>query len=435
MIKRINPTYLLWGSLLVFLALTAPVWVNYLNIKFSLNNVALLMLPFIIRINNKSAYSSRFIWLSLISAAAFYFLGLVFFLFLSIGLGVFGLIEMFKGKISLLAVIALFLVTPLVKYFFDVFGFPIRLMLSNWATHLIGWFTESSVQEGNSIIINGEKFSVDAACMGLKMVITSLLFALFVIVFKERKTQKSYSNKQLLVFGLLSIGLIILSNFLRIVLLIVFKSAPETFSHETIGILSLVLVVFFPLMYASNKVVPSKSNEEEQPRKKPRWLISFLIIPLILCFGFKPQNDIPFDKKIAEYPLKGYQSEVLQNNVVKFTNSWAKVFVKPISSFANVTHEPFLCWRGTGFSINNEKLQRVYNKPVCTANLIRGNEQLFTAWFYTNGETYTTSQFKWRKEWVSLEKKFYLVNVSAISKTLLDEELKKVFDSNIFIAL
>ena len=424
MLRFFNKIKLVWWLVGLFILLASSLLISYLNISLSLNNITLLVLPVIISVNQNESGRIRFLVIAAVLAILHLFTSLTVFIFLSVGFGVFGIIELLRGKINLLAVLALFLITPLTKYFFDVFGFPIRLKLSSLTGGILGFFAKESSVLGNNIFVNGEVYSVDAACMGLKLVITSLLFGLLMLSISEKKVKRKYSVKQLCLFLLLTILLILVNNFLRILLLIITGFPPNSIGHELIGIFSLICFVFLPLVYLTKKIKPSLIPSSKLNKvKKSHWSLILLVPTVLICLGFSPRKDIPLDEKLNAVEVKGLKKEVLPNHVLKLSNGWSKTFVKPIESFFSITHEPFICWRGTGYSIDKEQLIDFNGADICTAELIRDGELLHTAWYYTNQQHITTNQFDWRWDWINSKKKYYLVNVSASSQELMEEAL------------
>ena len=62
-------------------------------------------------------------------------------------------------------------------------------------------------------------------------------------------------------------------------------------------------------------------------------------------------------------------------------------------------------------------------KKVWTAELSKGEDQLFTAWWYENAQRQTPNDWDWR--WLRLqgEQPFYLINISCNSMEELRERV------------
>lgn len=137
------------------------------------------------------------------------------------------LAETFFGRINPLPLMVLGIITPLFKSVADVFSFPIRLVLTKWAGAALQLMGGGISVQGNMIVMNGEEFSVDPACMGLQMTVTALLCAIMIIGFYQRKYQKVLSARLVLVALLLVMVLNIGSNLLRIIFLVWLRIMPE----------------------------------------------------------------------------------------------------------------------------------------------------------------------------------------------------------------
>ncbi|NJO91208.1 MAG: archaeosortase/exosortase family protein, partial [Chloroflexia bacterium] len=119
------------------------------------------------------------------------------------------------------------------------------------STQIISFVNDSIQSSGNQIFFNGEKFTVDPECMGLKMVITGYLLTLVMIAWFERRSKKELTFLKVILILLIVSILIIISNLFRIIGIIFAKAAPETFLHEMIGISSLIVYVVIPVYFLS----------------------------------------------------------------------------------------------------------------------------------------------------------------------------------------
>jgi exosortase N len=95
--------------------------------------------------------------------------------------------ENFSGKINWLPVCLICFMSPVFQFATNVFSFPIRLQLTNWAGFIMNRVIGNVIVKGNMIVYNGNEFSVDPACMGLNMMVTSLLLQLIIIAMFQRK--------------------------------------------------------------------------------------------------------------------------------------------------------------------------------------------------------------------------------------------------------
>src|SRR5664279_1000751 len=116
-----------------------------------------------------------------------------FFLYLIIGISVFSLMETVAGKAGRLALVCLILMSPLSEYFANVFGFPIRLQLTQLAGHVLHSVDSAYHTEGNTLLKGTAEFSVDTACMGLHMLISSLLTGMILLGIYQRRLNRKLS--------------------------------------------------------------------------------------------------------------------------------------------------------------------------------------------------------------------------------------------------
>lgn len=414
------------------LSIFAPVLADYFNIGFSLNNIWLLLLPFIVKIKYPGEFSYRYIYIVSAAISIYFYHPTPFLIYVACLASIYGFIEMNLGKLNNLAPLVLILIAPITKYFFDVFGFPIRLMLTHFASKtlsLLGYITKN---EGSQIWINEDVFTVDTACMGMKLVITSLLICLLIISQFEKTRQRSISNLQLLGLISLTIVLIVASNFSRILLLIIFRSEPETFSHEFIGLICLICFTIVPLYFVTkkrsfkwNSNPPKKELITSQLKKSNILLIALIASSLLYRPDFK---DIPFNKVFAELPIPNCETEILPNNIIKHTGQNTLIYIKPCKAIFRANHNPYICWEGSGFSMKNPKQFIFEGQEIYIADLISNNKKLKTAWWFQSSETLTNSQLLWRWKSISNNESFALINVSCENETELLNQIEMLFD-------
>ena len=80
--------------------------------------------------------------------------------------------ETVAGRAGRLALFSLILMSPLCEFFTNVFGFPVRLQLTQMAGFILHTIDKEYHTEGNVLLKGNTEFSVDAACMGLHMLIS-----------------------------------------------------------------------------------------------------------------------------------------------------------------------------------------------------------------------------------------------------------------------
>jgi exosortase N len=421
------------GGILVLLLLTS--WMKlkeYLNISLSLNMMWIVLLPFIIYVKDKGIFSYRFGFLSALMLVVYSIVQAPLFYFISFSLVVFFIIEISIGKLNSLAPLVILLVTPFTKFAFDIFGFPIRLFLSKVAAIILEMVGYNISSQGNLITLNGDSYSVDAECMGLRLVITSFLLTLMLISQFEKKVKQEFKFQVSLMLLIGSFVLVVVANLVRIISLIVFNSPPDTVSHELIGLGSIFLVVVVP-MYHLIRRLPIKyyriqTKVTESPTHPVFKYISILsVVTFISILGSKDSNytDVQKDEKVENLCLTGYEREVLPNNIVKFVSDNSLLYIKPSKGFYRSDHNPFICWRGSGFQVKNEELIELFGTEVYFANLESETTTLYTAWWYDNGIYQTTNQIDWRWRTIIGEGPFRLINITTDNSAQLFNEVSR----------
>lgn len=427
---------------LAVLALVLLSWkslVSYMNLSFSISNAWLLLLPFTIYISDRSKRSSVYFIPAILSLVLHALLPSPFFVLTAVSFSIFWLMEEFVGKLNKLAPLVIIIITPLSEYFFSVFGFPIRLKLTEIAAKMLQGANMNIEWQGNQIALENDIFSVDPECMGLSMVITSFLMALFMISSLEQKFKKQLSLFAGFLYLLLTSLVIITTNLIRIVMLILFRSAPDSFSHQFIGMMCLLLVTALPLFVVAYFLVKQSKDKaereaiEKKPTKKLYFFYSLLIVGLLFSqFQTKDYIDIPQDKVANGIQIKGYEKEVLKNNIVKLYNEEAIIYIKPSKGIFRSNHNPKVCWKGSGYVFKKEKPEEIGNQSIYRAELHLDDEVMYTAWWYDNGNMKTNSQLDWRWESIQGQGNFRMINVTCNSEEELSKVTQQLLSMNLF---
>ncbi len=419
----------------------APSLVDLIGQSDILRIGGLCLLPFILRVAKKDEHSMRMLWGVTIGGLLYYFFGQAYWLF---GAGLYGLlflIELYYGKLNAPAVLAPIFYLPFTSGLFNLFGFQIRLYLTKWAVaglSLMGYATKSA---GNLMEVNGEQFFVDTSCMGLRMVMTGFLLTLLLASQQEKRQAKELSMLGLL--GLMGLGFIgiVLSNYFRIIALVVFKSPPETASHELIGIFCLLLFGVLPMLWISRWYVEKfgvvdapKGTKKNSVFDLPfrQWIPA---VPVLLLAVF---NYGSFEKEFREsVPLSAqialpqhYDLTKVDGRLLSLQKEETVLYIKGQNAMSVSNHNPLICWRSTGYSIIGEQVERVGDVEVYTAQLVKNGEVLHTAWWYKDGQEMTLSELDWRWENLVEGKRFCLYNVACGSREELFFEVNRLVSGN-----
>jgi len=419
-----------------------PNFVFWLGILFSpfifrfLNLQGLSDLVSLVRNRNFIAAIFLIILLFFIrSSTAYYFMFAFSILFL---------IEMQKGKLNQLPIFVFIIISPIFQNLSNIWSFPIRLQLSELAAKSLQFLNMKAEAVGNIIYLNDMPFSVDPECTGLKMIGTGLILALLILAYFERQYERSFSFLEIsAAFGMV-MGATILANFTRLLLLVLFKILPENPLHEWLGLLSLIVYALLPFyflikFYAKwrwSKIKQMgnllKSNKEI-PNFQVKWknklsVCSILILYLfLLLHGFQflepKQTDDTF---LEQTNLPNFQKSITENDILKFENDHALVYIKPPMRPFQGSHDPRICWQGSGYTFINIQPKMVEGTEIYTSLLVEKQDTLYTAWWYDNTKMKTISELEWRWQSLKASEAFFLINISCETTEDLQAEVKKL---------
>ncbi|HEX3006460.1 MAG TPA: exosortase N, partial [Bacteroidales bacterium] len=254
---------------------------------------SIVSVPYLLRIDNSQKGGLRYLWISLVLLAISFLTGVATFYFITIGVVLLFVVESITGKTNILPLFLLGLICPAFKYFNNIFGFSVRLWLSEIAGKMISLIGYNIDVVGNIMVANNCEFSVDPACAGLKMMAVSLLAALLLLAFFERKYTRSFKWHQvLLVMGVILL-LNILANLFRIVFLVLFRILPENPAHDMVGIISLIIYVFVPAYFIVRRIseisfkTPLGKVTPKLPNQKFVIIINILVLISVAATGFR----------------------------------------------------------------------------------------------------------------------------------------------------
>lgn len=400
----------------------------YLGYSFLLGVISF---PFLIQVGNTDREYGYLI-VAVLTAVGAYWSGSFALFYFTFSFGLCFILSLFLGKINKLPLFLLLIISPLVSHITAMLSFPIRLQLSAWVSASLRTIGFDIVSEGNLLIISGARFLVDQECVGLKMLVTGMVLVLVMLAYFERKTKQQFTVFQI---GLaLSIGFVfnILANFSRILLLVLFKIGPENPLHEIVGILCLMLYNLLPLIlifrYWSPTGLPCSTRPRAlQLKAKPLMFIPMLAGLLAIAGWSLHQQEAGSASQLSNALFDQLLKEDLADNISKYSNDDLLVYVKPPVSPLRGTHDPRFCWRGSGYALKLIKQEQSNGQLIYTGELIKGDDKLYTAWWYQDGNAITNSEWTWRTEGLLASKSYALVNVNAASKTNLTQALDQYF--------
>ncbi len=422
------------GSVLLLLSPLVIYWgFNYDNVSLKFNwFLAVLTLPYIVQFSAKKG-GLRFGLLSL-------FCGLLLLVFRSNSLfyfsAVFLLLYIFDnlwGRINNLPAILFLAISPVASVIVYIWSFPIRLKLSEWAASILSTMGVDISVSGNILTMEGNTFSVDPACIGLKMVVSSLVLGVLILAYFEKKYQTKISYTSATLMLLVVLFAAIFSNFTRLLALIIFHILPENMLHEAIGIFSLILYVIIPFYFFAGYVFKRKWNDKQKPKKvhpiqssiskqSKAGIAILLLLLTINGTAFLEEKVEQFDSA-SQISLLGFDKTTTERGMLKFQNKAALIYIKAPVKFFQGSHDPRYCWQGSGYEFSDIQVEQIGELECYTAILRKGTDLLYTAWWYQNG-TQRTVYEDWR--WDSLKGRggFSLVNVSCESRSDLEKSIE-----------
>ena len=434
--------------------------------------IGILMLPYLIIIKSKNQTGWLYLILTIISLIGSIYLPTRTLHFFTLAFAALAYIEWQYGRLNLLPMFAVILMSSLVTNFSLVFSFPIRLKISTLAAKGLSIFDPKTFADGNIIHFRGTDFSVDTACMGLTMLQMSLLLALFLMAYFERipfvsrnesfNLESNIFNSRYIFTPLsimailgITLGLNMFFNLLRIILLVLFGWMPDTFMHDAAGVVGLGLYVFLPLYFIVKKGASILNNSRFNnsintfPKVKNFWKgvipfkfinsfkYSFTILTLIwltyISF-YKIHNIAPnntSNELTINYLEKTKCPKTLsKDGILKYENDEILAYLKPIPGFYAAEHSPLICWQGSGYTFGQVKSMLINDIEIYTGVLKKREDTLQTAWWYDNGKTQTASQTAWRTAILKGEPNFNLVNITSIDTATLYKNIKLILKNN-----
>lgn len=422
------------GSVLLVLLIGASIWLLHHYIDTSAVNFlfGMCVLPFLIQHSERQL---SFVWVLLLMCffvSVLFFLPASTFLFLAAVVIFLYILNVSWRSRIVYAGLVLLLMSPVASYIASVFTFPIRIRMTEWVGTLLkkgGWDIAVS---GNTLSLDGSDFTVDAACMGLKMLEVSLIAGIFLIVHFEKKYNRRAPAVGVSAYLLLVFGLNILCNLFRMIILVVMKWMPNTLLHEFAGILCFGVYVILPAIYISSMIVrrwgviykePASSSKDVSAVAVKRVLMLLLLfVTGGLQIRYSNTGTAPLSQLLT---INGYQLSASAEGISKYFNGHTLVYIKSVRGFFDTDHQPMLCWKGSGYVFAHVKAVAMSSYSVYTAQLKKGDNQLFSAWWYSNGERSTISQWNWRSQMLRGGRVYYLINVTCATATQLEKAIEE----------
>jgi exosortase N len=385
-------------TLIAVLAIIVLLAFNYNVILFGLSNdfigIVFSIALFIVGARNTS-FKINYILLGIILLFEFvsFRLHIKSLHFLSLTLLICLVFYSFTRKFSFIAFICIILFSTLFNKFFEHLTTEIKQYLCYAAFTTLKNFISIDRIEGVSFYINNGKITIDTACMGLAMFKTGLLIGAILLTLEEKKQKKYYTIFQILLFCLIIIVLNILSNYFRILTLIIFNCTQENMLHHSIGLLCFALYQVVPMVFIIRYFKCQKEESTTDAVSTNYWpvIISFLVV-LITSFQMKKEKEL--DLLSGLHPkYTNQKGKWVGNDVFKINNGDTLVYIK------DPVHKPLICWTGDGYRITDSKEVRIENQKVWFNRMEKNGILYDSYWWYESGNKKYTSYIEamWQK--------------------------------------
>ncbi len=291
-----------------------------------------------------------------------------------------------SGKFSFIAFFCIVLFSSLFNTFFNYLTTEIKQTLCYTVFLTLKSFISIDKIEGVNFYINNAKITVDTACMGLSMFKTGLLSGAFLLTLEERKRKLYFSIKQIILFCLIIITLNIISNYFRIITLILFDSTQENMMHHSIGLLCFLVYQIIPMLLVVHFFKPQNQELFEPQKKKNLTPVFAIILLAITATSLKIKtnsNDRLLENLSAQYNIQ--QGNWINKEVFKISTSEKLIYIK------TPAHKPLICWTGDGYTITESTEIRRNNEEIWQIKIEKNNKQYLSYWWYEyDGKKHTS---------------------------------------------
>ena len=438
-LKKPGVPYPLMCLGLVYLVIFFVFLPNYLNWNLNLG-AGLLLAPYICNVK-QGTFSFRYLAPTLLSIILALFIPVKTFFFVAFVFACLLMLENSLGKLSSVSFFLFFLISPVFRYLIGTIDFPIRLWLTAKVAALLQVLGINGVAAGNIIEMDGYSFNVDPACAGLKMLVVSLIICLFMLIHFQKTNHKKLGLPYLIGAFVLTVGLNMVSNFFRIFLLVIFKIMPDAIFHDIVGLLCLVIYLILPLLTALKIIVvkygkttktENIDNLSNSPFTVRQPLLHLSILAALIFIGTNLVNADTLSAANPKIQLNGFKKQVLNTGIIKLENSETLIYVKP-AVFYIPSHDPKICWTGSGYTFNQIKKDKIGQTVVYTAKLSKGKDLIYAAWWFDNGNIQTVNQLQWRWNSAQDSSLYYLVNVNTLSKESLHTQVTQLLANRTYL--
>ena len=279
-------------------------------------------------------------------------------------------------KFSYIAFICILLFSSVFNKFFEHLTAEIKQQLCYVVFITLKNIISIDKIEGVNFYINGAKITIDTACMGLSMFKTGLLTGAILLTLEEKKQKKYFGIVQIILFSCIIIILNIISNYFRIVTLLILNCTKENALHHTIGLLCFAIYQVVPMLFLIRYFKP-KISAEAKTSNNMNFIpicITFILI-VVTSFQMKQNQNLDLLYNLnSKYNIK--KGKWINQEVFKITETTKLIYIKtPI-------HKPLICWTGDGYEIFESKEITINNEKIWFNKMQKNNVVYDSYWWY-----------------------------------------------------
>jgi exosortase O len=297
----------------------------------------------------------------------------------------------------------LILLLPFEGYLDIYLGFPLRLLCAEWAGQVLQILGFNSMTNESIIFIENNAANVDLDCSGIKgLWAGAVFFVLLSVIERHRLSRRWFTIAALFVASLL------LSNVLRIVLLILITQTPDiafladTF-HLSLGLIgfSFSCVLAWALLRLTREAQPSIKtpyNKTNTPNLTTSGLFVLgLLVALWLqqpyqAINLPQQSSLQLPRSLnstTEAPTIFEQDFFTRNqatvNKFRFNAEDLSASVLVVSSrYWKAQHEPHNCYIAQGYDLGFEGIWLLNNNSAVHFMQVDGKQKTATYWFQSS---------------------------------------------------
>ena len=310
------------------------------------------------------------------------------------------------GKFSYVAFICLLLFSTIFNKFFEHSTSEIKQGLCYVVFLTLRNLVAIDRIEGVNFYINDAKVTIDTACMGLSMFKTGLLIGAVLLTLEEKKQQKYFGTTSIVAFCFIVIVLNVLSNYFRIVTLIILDCTQENSLHYLVGLLCFGIYQLIPMMFIIRYFKPRFAAINSLNFK-------FNGIAVYWTFGILLLTSLEVKKPIDNNILKNISPEYTIKNGIWINEDVFKIESPDKLIYIKIpSHKPLICWTGNGYKITESTEILVENEKVWFNIMEKNNIRYKSYWWYECGEKKYTSFLE-----VMCVKLFYNEPIRLINET------------------